>query len=84
MLNGISIFTDIPPAEKHFARYAHCRFMEFKVSTFQRFVYEQIPENKKKEFHAQVVEIYRKDARKCTACGGGAFLRITGKEKSVS
>ncbi|OXU27559.1 hypothetical protein TSAR_016895 [Trichomalopsis sarcophagae] len=74
--------TDIPPAERHLSRYAHCRFMEFKVSSFQRAVYEQIPECEKKKFHARVVEIYRKDARKCAACGGGSFLRIPGKEKS--
>ncbi|XP_031780174.1 adenylate cyclase type 10-like isoform X2 [Nasonia vitripennis] len=72
----------IPPAEEHLSRYAHCRFMEFKVSSFQRAVYEQIAESEKKKFHARVVEIYRKDARKCAACGGGSFLRIPGKEKS--
>ncbi|KAJ8669599.1 hypothetical protein QAD02_000858 [Eretmocerus hayati] len=72
----------IPPEEQHLSRYAHCNFMEFKNSIFQKWVNENIPDIEKKKYHVKIVEVYKKDARKCTACGGGSFLRIPGREKT--
>jgi IS30 family transposase len=72
------IFTAILPEKKTSAQYAHCRFMEFKVSIFHHTIYNYISADEKQRLHEKLVEIYLKDAKKCEACGSGSFLRIPG------
>ncbi|CAL1677024.1 unnamed protein product [Lasius platythorax] len=61
--------------------YAHCKMLEFKVDVFRSMVYDMQSNEERQEHHATAAKIYSLDARKCSSCGNGHFLRVPSKEK---
>ncbi|XP_077273725.1 adenylate cyclase type 10-like [Temnothorax americanus] len=56
--------------------YAHCKMLEFKVDSFYKMMYNIQTNEEKQEHHTRAAKIYGLDARKCSSCGSGHFLRI--------
>ncbi|XP_011871981.1 PREDICTED: adenylate cyclase type 10-like [Vollenhovia emeryi] len=56
------------------ALYAHCKMLEFRVDSFCNMMYNIQTNEEKQEHHTRAAKIY--DARKCSSCGSGRFLRI--------
>lgn len=56
--------------------YSRCKFLAFKMPRFQQTVYDLIPDGEKKRYHLKAIDLYKVEAHKCKACGGGDFLDL--------
>ncbi|XP_048515546.1 adenylate cyclase type 10-like [Athalia rosae] len=66
-----------PPEELPW--YSGCKFFAFKMPKFQQLIYDTIPDDERRDLHLKAIELYKVEAHKCKACGGGAFLEVFGR-----
>jgi len=50
--------------------------LEFKIDSFYKMMYDIQTNEEKQEHHTRAARLYGLDARKCSSCGSGRFLRI--------